>query len=99
LWRAKQTSVGVNPVEGTDWTNEPLPEYNIRTTVYKQGLGIVAGYDPKFLRYILRKKDYSYVDTNAFYQGIFGTNLIDNYVDGVTNKHCIHLMVIFINIT
>ena len=84
LWRAKQTSVGVNPVEGTDWTNEPLPEYNIRTTVYKQGLGIVAGYDPKFLRYILRKKDYSYIDTNAFYQGIFGTNLISNYQDGVT---------------
>ncbi len=47
-------------------------------------IGLVAGYDPKFLRYILRKKDYSYVDTNAFYQGIFGTNLIDNYVDGVT---------------
>ena len=84
LWRAKQTSVGINPVEGINWTNEPLPEYNIRTTVSKQGLGIVAGYDPKFLRYILRKKDYSYVDTNAFYQGIFGTNLIDNYVDGVT---------------
>jgi hypothetical protein len=84
LWRAKQTSVGVNPVEGTDWTNEPLPEYDIRSTVYKQGLGIVAGYDPKFLRYILRKKDYSYIDTNAFYQGIFGTNLISNYQDGIT---------------
>jgi len=84
LWRALQISTSETPVEGQYWTKENLPEYNIRSTVYNQGLGIIAGYDPKFLRYILRKKDYSYFDTNSTYQGIFGVNLFVNYISGST---------------
>lgn len=84
LWRALQISTNETPVEGQYWTKENLPEYNIRTTVYNQGLGIIGGYDPKFLRYVLRKKDYSYLDTNSTYQGIFGVNLFVNYISGST---------------